>query len=88
METELLPKFVQSPGYLALAAQLKPPARNGKQSLSGVSGPPAEIEAVNISTKHGPGEQSASQASNNFNVSSTPRELTIEDVLAGLHHRP
>jgi hypothetical protein len=88
METEILPKFLQSPGFQTLAAQLKPPARNAKQSVSGLSDPPAEIEAVNISTKQGPDEQLASQGSNDFNVSSTPRELTFEDVLAGLPHRP
>jgi hypothetical protein len=88
METELLPKFVQSPGYQTLAAQVRSLGRSvGIWSLSSRMGLP-EAALTGPLAEPGGREQLALQASHaDFGASMTVSESTFEDVLAGMRPR-
>jgi hypothetical protein len=96
METELMPKFVQSPAYQTLATRAKSPVSTMSiLSLSGGAGSseatdtvrPSDTEASSGSKTHR-SRDLASQGSADFDALLTAREAqsTFEDVLAGATH--
>jgi hypothetical protein len=91
METELMPRFAQSPAYQELVAQVKNRGstssvldRISRASSTDLTSRslPIGVEVLSVMKMRGVGHQLAPRVSNDL-ASPTAPEPTLEDVLAG-----